>query len=354
MSKRSKKRKRVLIILGAVAAFFLILHLILEPVALYYVNRALGNLKGYKGSVEDIKIRLFRGAYRIEGLVIEKVNNEKSEPFFKAPGIDISIEWGSLFKGSIVAEFSLERPVLNFIRSGDTVETGGGNDFVQTIKELSPIHINRFEVIDGEVHYIDYTSSPNLDLVARNVNGVATNLRNVEERDKKFPADIRLTAQTEGGGVIRSDMKINVLKEMPDFDFNFELKDMNLTQLASLTEAYANFTFKRGTMYLATELTMVDGRYEGYIKPVLEDVKVIDLSKEARKRDVWKQLWELVVGTGAFVTKNQFRDRIATRIPLEGDLQGSKSFTLEAILNIFRNAYIKAFEKTLEGSLEKE
>jgi len=350
-----KRHKKAGIITLCIIALLVIINFALEPITLHYVNKALGDLKGYKGSAKDVDIHLYRGAYRIDTLVIEKIDNGKTQPFFAVKGIDISIEWKSLFKGSVVAEFSVEKPVLNFIKKGKKVEAGGNNNFIETVKKLSPVNINYVELLDGEVHYIDMTSKPKIDIAAKQVFATALNLRNVVDKNNKLPSTIHLTANTSGNGKIVSNAKLNALKDTPDFDFNFELERMDLTYLKDFTDAYANFTFKRGQLYLSSELAMDNGKYNGYLKPVLENIKIIDLTPDTekeKKRPFFKRIWELIVGAGVSIVKNQPKDRLATKIPLKGDVNGSQKFTWTAIINVLRNGFVKAFDKDLEGSID--
>ena len=350
----TRKAKKISIIVAAVAVFLVALNFLLEPVALHYANKSLSQLKGYKGSIKDIEIHLYRGAYRIDTLVIEKVQDGSTQPFFKANGIDISVEWKSLFKGSIVSEFYVEKPTINFIKQGKDVAAGGDNDFISIIKGLSPITINRFEVGDGEVHYIDNTSKPKIDISAKNVNAKALNLRNVDDNKDKLPSSVYLFANTSGNGRIAGRMKINALKKTPDFDLNLELRHMDLTYLKDFTDAYGKFTFKRGQLYLSTELAMEDGHYNGYVKPVLENIKIIDLTPdtpEERKRGFFRRVWEVIVGTVVAVVENKPKDRLATKIPIKGDVNSKENFTWTAIVNVLRNGFVKAFDKNVEGSI---
>ena len=349
-----KKYKKVGLIVGGVALLLVAINFALEPIALHYANKALGELKGYRGSIKDVDIHLYRGAYRIDTLVIEKTDKGKTQPFFTAAQIDISIEWKSLFKGAVVAEFLVNKPVLNFIKKGKSVEAGGGNDFISTVKKLSPVNINTIELTDGEVHYIDMTSKPKIDIAAKQLYATAKNLRNIEDKSNKLPSSVTLRANTSGNGKITCNAKMNVLKDTPDLDFNFELRKMDLTYLKDFTDAYANFTFKRGQLYLSTELAMEDGSYNGYIKPVLENIKIIDLTPDTekeKKRPFFKRLWELVVGTGVAIVENKPKDRLATKIPLKGNINGAEKFTWTAIVNVLKNGFIKAFDKDVEDSI---
>jgi hypothetical protein len=53
-----------------------------------YVNRRLRELPDYTGSVRTINVHLWRGAYQILDITIEKKNGAKPPvPFFSSPGI---------------------------------------------------------------------------------------------------------------------------------------------------------------------------------------------------------------------------------------------------------------------------
>src|SRR5688572_11298709 len=71
---------------------------------LQYVNRVLNNIKGYQGSVEDISVDLYRGAYRIDNLKLYKKNGNIPTPFIDIKQADLSIQWGALFHGRIVSD----------------------------------------------------------------------------------------------------------------------------------------------------------------------------------------------------------------------------------------------------------
>src|SRR5688500_4672198 len=98
------------------------LRIALPGIVLDYVNKELDQLEGYSGRVEDIDNSLWRGSYQIQGIRIVKSNGRIPMPFFAADELDISVEWGALFDGDIVAEIDLHRPKLNFVK-GPTPKT---------------------------------------------------------------------------------------------------------------------------------------------------------------------------------------------------------------------------------------
>lgn len=337
-----------------IAVLLLILNFLLEPIVLRYVNKTLSEIEGYRGEVKDIDIALWRGAYRIDSLKLDKLDGQFPEPFFATHAIDISIEWKALFKGAIVGEIIVEKPMLIFAvePGGEEVQAGGENDWVQTIKDLIPIQINRFEIIDGQIRYKDYSSDPKVDVGLTDFDALATNLSNADKDDALLPSHITVHSYTSGSGNLNASMDINVLKEVPDFDFSLQLDSLQLTYLKDFTDAYANFTFKEGNLYLSSEIAMKDGEYTGYVKPLINNVAVIDLDDSTTT--FWRKAWEVVVGGVLEVLENQRKDQFATKVPLTGNVNDSDVGIWATIGNVFKNAFIDAFNKNIDNTINIE
>jgi hypothetical protein len=78
-------------------------------------------MDGYYGHVEDVDLSLYRGAYKIKNIYLNKVDKQKNQsPIFSARLIDLSVEWKALLHGSVVGEATLVQPKLAFIQ--DKVE----------------------------------------------------------------------------------------------------------------------------------------------------------------------------------------------------------------------------------------
>lgn len=343
--------KKFLITLGVIVGLLVILNFLLEPIALRYVNKALSEMEGYEGEVKDIDIALWRGAYRIDSLRLDKLDGDFPKPFFETRAIDISIEWAALFEGAIVGEIIVERPKLTFAvePGGKEVQTGEENDWTATIQGLIPIKINRFEIIDGQIFYRDYSSEPKVDVALTEFNALATNLTNANDNNDLLPSAINITANTSGNGAFKADMNINILKKIPDFDLSLELEDLELNYLKDFTNAYANFTFKEGTIFVGTEVAMKDGKYDGYVKPVLDNIKVIDLDNESST--FWRKAWEVAVGGLLEVFENQPKDQFATKVPFSGSVEDSDIGLWSTLGNILKNAFIEAFNKQVDQTV---
>lgn len=338
-------KKRYWIPLTVILLIFVFLHFALEPIVLRQVNKTLANMEGMYGRVDNINIHLYRGAYQIDSLVIYDEDQENEDtPFFAVDKIDISLEWGALFQGSIVGDISFERPILNLVFDGEKVEDGEDVDFAQVLDELMPININTFDIYNGEVHYLDYHASPAVDVFLKDIEVHATNLGNVNDENKALPSSVSLYATTIGGGIIDGHLDLNILNVHPDFDMVLEMDRVDLVALNKFTEAYANFTFEGGLLYASSEIAMKNGIFEGYLKPIFENVEVIDLQDE--DSSFLRKAWEVVVGAAFKIFENPREDQVATRVPFEGDVTGANVRIIPTIFNVFRNAFIEAFSKS--------
>src|SRR5476649_1244937 len=95
ISKQMKRKYKILI---GVVVLLIIIRLFLPYVVLHYANKTLANMNGYYGHIDDIDLSLYRGAYIINDIYLNKVDTVSKEqtPFFKSRDIDLSIEWGAL------------------------------------------------------------------------------------------------------------------------------------------------------------------------------------------------------------------------------------------------------------------
>lgn len=345
-------KKSVKILLGIVV-LLIIARLLLPYFVLRYVNKTLANLDGYTGHVSDVDIALYRGAYQIDSINIRKVNGKIEEPFIMIPKMDLSVQWNSLFKGKLVAEVECYRPEINFAFSKDesASQTGAENDWTQVIKDLLPININRFRVVDGTINLTNVVSQPSTDLSMKNFQLEIANIRNVVQNDNKFPSPVRATGDLPGyGGTMTFDADMQLLKKMPDFNYNLKINDLQLTKLNALAMRYGNIDFEKGTLDLVSEMKMEDGKLQGYLKPLTHNMQIFEWN-EGDNRTITKFVRELIAEGGNKILENKVKDQVATRIPLEGTVEEIKTSIWPVLIGVLRNGYVSALTDTFDNTL---
>jgi hypothetical protein len=350
--KYSRKKRKVLIIALSILALLIAARLALPYVVLHYANKTLNEMDGYRGHVEDIDLAIIRGAYRLDSIYLNRVDSVTNEetPFLAASVVDLSIEWRSLLKGSLVGEIIAEEPLIRFTK--DKVEPKDvqkdSSDFRKVLKDFMPLDINRLEFRNGRLQYVDNTSKPAVNISMTNLDVVALNLRNSYDSAAVLPARIDAQA-TVYDGRLDLKMKLNPLAGVPTFDLNAEWKNTNLVKLNKFFQAYAKVDVNKGTFGLYTEVAAKEGNFTGYVKPLIEYIDVLGM--EDQKDNVLRKAWEGISGTITEIFENQSKETFATNIPLRGKIENPKADIWYAILQIMENAFIKALQPSIDQQI---
>ena len=92
------------------------------------------------------------------------------------------------------------------------------------------------------------------------------------------------------------------------------------------------------------------GQLSGYIKPLLRNVEVFDWQQDVENKDknIFRSIWEAVVGAGETVLKNQRKNQFATRVELSGSVHQQNVSAFSAVVAILRNGFIQAFNARYE------
>jgi len=347
--KKIYKRKRYLFPL-TLLILLIGLRIALPYIVKNYVNKVLADIPGHYGHVEDIDLSLITGAYTIHQLYLNKVNAGSQIPFLHFEETNISIEWSSLLKGKVVSEINMTRPEMIYVfedQQTETPEDADVEDWSKALTDLVPIDINKLEIHNGKVAFVQLTADPNIDLHLENLELYATNLRNVVRKEARLPSNLSADAVSIGGGDLHLEGQMDLVKQIPDMDLSLTLENANATALNDFTDHYAGIDFDKGNFNLYSEMAIADGYLQGYMKPIIKDAKLIG------KEDAFLEtLWEGFVGFFKFILKNHKENTLATKVPIEGDLKNVRTKMWPTVTNIFKNAWIKAFKGIIDDDIE--
>jgi len=228
------RRKKILIVLASIAVLLVGIRAALPLLIREVANDKLSKLGAYHGRVGDIDLSLWRGAYRLEGLRLQKRGAAaETPPFFSGDRIDLSIEWRSLLKGSVVAEAVFQRPQINMIqaKTKQASQLGTEVNWVDQLKRLAPIEFNTVEVRDGTLTFRAPGIRTQDALKATRIEGLVSNLTNVVPKDKEAFADFHADAAILGDGAARVSGSVNPLAQRPTFDVNVTVKRVQLPRV---------------------------------------------------------------------------------------------------------------------------
>ena len=322
------------------------------PFALHaYLNRLLAHNPRYTGTVGDVDIALYRGAYKIHDVDVRKRGAKVPVPFLAAPLVDVSLEWRSVFKGKLVGQVVLQSPELNFVAGPTDAQRQSGNEgeWKKLVEALFPTQLNRFEVSDGKIHFRNFTSKPKVDVALYHVDLVAQDLSRGGDSQDPRPARLELRGDFEPTGHVVLHMALDPKAKAPSFDSDLVVKGAELAQWNDFLRAYANVDAKEGHLTLYAELLAEDGGFRGYAKPFLTDVQVLDW-KDVVKQDLLSTAWQAFVQGVIEVFRNHEDDDVATRIPITGEKRPRGEFW-PALGNTLYNAFIEGLAPRLEHSV---
>lgn len=343
-----KKYKIIAIIIVVLIAA----RIALPHVVLHYANKSLANLESLYGHIDDIDIALYRGAYKIKNIYINKKDSVSGNQikFFNSDVVDLSVEWSALFKGRLVGELVIERPTLIFTK--DKTEPKDIQKDSSELKTLldgfMPLNINRLEVKEGVIKYVNQTSKPIVNLEMNNTYVLAQNLSSVID-SALLPSTVKASANVYGG-TVQFNMKLNALKGKPTFDIDAALENLQLPEFNDFFQAYANFDVSKGTLGLYTEIAAKEGKFVGYVKPIIKDLNVIGI--EDRDDSFWEKVWEGIVGATGVILRNPKKEQVATKIPIKGTFDdATNSNTWHAVIILLRNAFIQALQPSIDAEV---
>jgi hypothetical protein len=352
----ARKKRRVWRILAIILVSLVVLggvgRALLPWAVRNYVNRTISRNPLYAGKIGDVEIHLWRGAYAIQDVRINKTTAEVPVPFFASKRVEFALEWQALRHRKAVGRVRMFEPEINFVDASNegATQTGAEGDWLQMIRDLFPFKINSAVIKNGAIHFRAYQGQPPVDVYLSQVDGTIANLSNIRDETKPLVSTVEAKGLAMDQARFEFKMTLDPFAYRPTFHMAVRLLGLDVTKINDLALAYGKFDFKRGWFDLVIESDAKEGQLTGYIKPLFRNLKVFSLSEDLKEDNVLQFFWQALVGAVTRLLTNQARDQFGTLIPFTGDVSNSTSTDLLAtIANILRNAFVRAYLPRLEN-----
>jgi hypothetical protein len=126
-----------------------------------------------------------------------------------------------------------------------------------------------------------------------------------------------------------------------DFEVRLKLDNARLPDLNGFLMAHAGVDLADGLFSVYTEITVKNGRVEGYLKPLLRNLKVYDKQKDQGK-SFGKRVEMHLLQFLASVFKNRSTQKVATVIRISGSTSDPQASEWGAILKLIGNGFSHA------------
>lgn len=355
MLKTGRVGRRCKVMMGCSLGLLVLLILIgiFSPMIIQYhlnhnVFRDMGN---YTGRVEDVDVNWWSGSYRLKELVLWRKGGNQDVPFFRVEDFSIGISWDAIRRGAIRAGVVLENAELNFLDAerAEKRQTGKGTNWLDVLEELLPTTLHRLEIRRSRITFQNFDAEPKIDIQAREIDALVTNLTNVKDHEGRRVATAQLDAKILGDAPITAQARFDPF-DFNDFLFAAEVRQIDLTRVNNLTAHYANVDFASGHGSLFAEFTARDGQLSGYVKPLLEDVNIVSWEQDVKQQgdNPLQLLWEGMLGFLKTLFTNSETRQFATQIEFEGTLDEATVKSWGAVLGVIRNAFVEALDERYE------
>ncbi|WGO98214.1 DUF748 domain-containing protein [Saccharophagus degradans] len=326
------------------------------------VNQSLDNAPGIAGSIQDIDLHLYRGAYQIEGIELRTVKNNIEHPFVTISELDISIFWTKLIRGKVVTELVFKQPSFTF---ADTKEeqtqkyeaAANKSTWLGISEQLVPFDIDRLEVIDGHFTFEGKSNTLNQKgaFQVSDINGVVVGITSpsqYETENNKSKNTISTRGTLTGYGMVYGESKVTAegsfdpFSKKPMFDVDAHIDDIQAKHLDALIKIYTPFDIEAGSFMAATELKADMGKLTGYLKVGADELDVFSWKQdiEIDGDNPFEALADALIGGIANILSNRETDLVATQIPIEGSLNNPETSVIESFLSLLNNAFIDAID----------
>lgn len=202
------------------------------------------------------------------------------------------------------------------------------------------IELKAHEVLltNSTLKFINNAANPHYRFVITDTNLRATNLSN---HQSEGTANINFSGKLMGSGDTKLTAVLRPEHQGPNFDFDLESRDTDLTAFNDLLRAYGKFDVASGKVSVFSQVTVKDNYVNGYVKPLFTDIKVYDTDKD-KKKPLLSKAYEMAIGGAAKLLKNRKTQEVATRIDISGPIKNPNVDPWQAIGQFLYNAFINA------------
>ena len=241
---------------------------------------------------------------------------------------------------------TIENARVDYVHTSQTTakETQVGHAAVKTAKKLqnkpeTRIRIDHGDITNSEFGFVNEAAKPPYRVFLSNG---ALHLENISNHLSEGSGLVTLTGAFMGTGDTVISGTFRPETKSPDFDLSIKIERTQMRAMNDLLRAYGNFDVTAGLFSLYSELSVKNGRVEGYIKPLFRDMKVYD-ARQDKEKSLFHKLYEGLVGGVAKLLENKPREEVATLTEISGPLENPQTSTWQTVVNLVKNAFFKAF-----------
>lgn len=262
------------IALAVVVMVCLVGRLALPYVIRSIVNHKLENMEGgYQGTVEDVVIRTFEAEIGLRGMRIVKKNGLVPVPFMQVKELVLGTVRESFRPRTVLR---LIEPNAAFVDAeSEARKQMGPPHQLDHLSEQLPFELLRVEVEDGQFHFRNFQTKPDIDVYAHHVNVVWDDLVGcLPPGSRACHSSLHGTAKLMKRGTLNLRGTLARAAEV-DFHLDGSVRDLRVPQLNPVLAQYAKVDVKKGDADLDVRYDRHGQSQHVVLVPSLSDFEVV-------------------------------------------------------------------------------
>lgn len=329
-----------------------------SPVSLEGLVFDTGKLR-FQGSADFLREPYVaaQGKIHLERVPLDRLNPLAQAYQIKTTGgflsLDGAVESTPEGQTAHLTEMHLEDLRVDYVHSLATVaiEKEHGKQAVKLARKLRnapqlKLRLDTLKLTNSQVGFLNEATKPSYRVFMTKVDLKLENLNNQAGHGK---SPFQAHGAFMGSGPTTLSGKFQGAAKTADFDVHLKLDDAQLPSLNDMLMAHAGVDVAAGSFSLFTELTVKDGRVEGYVKPLIKNLKVYDKAKDKDKR-FGKRVEMHVLQFLGELFKNRSSRSVATVVRISGSTRAPETSEWQVIRKLIGNGLFRAI---LPGFLDK-
>lgn len=209
------------------------------------------------------------------------------------------------------------------------------------------LRVDRGKITNSELGFVNKDTEPGYRIFLAQVE---MTIQDFSNRFDKGTAKVDLAGRFMGNGKLTAKAVFRPQNPLPDFDLKIKIVNTALKSMNNVLRAHAGADVQAGTFAFFSEMTVQRGTVDGYVKPFFKHVEVYDPAQD-KEKGFFKQVYEGLVDGIVTLFKNEPRDEVATETEVKGPLSDPRASTWDILLNLVKNAFLKAIVPGFKQSL---
>ena len=200
------------------------------------------------------------------------------------------------------------------------------------------LRARRMDLVDSRVGFFNKRTTPHYRAF---IDVARLQLENFTNQRTEGQMTATLDGRFMASGPTKATAHFRPEVDGPDFDLRLAIENTDLRTMNDMLRAHGKFDVVAGVFSFYSELAVKNAQITGWVKPLFKDVQAYDPAQD-RDKSTMKKLYEKVITGVAKVMKNVPRKEVATQIDISGRLDNPQTSTVQAIIKLIQNAFIRA------------